>query len=220
VKDELFPYARRVLTEYLRIHGELPKVRPILERLKAEVSTGDLDTLAGTLQEWIDEDRKHPDLKALQGLIWDDGYRSGAFRGHLYPDVLPFWEQARESGLQLAIYSSGSVQAQRLLLQHSVFGDVAHLIDRHFDTGMGAKAEVSSYVRIAQELELPAGDIRFFSDVVAELDAARAAGFQTCRVVRPGVPAAEHSHPEISDFATLSLALTPHPNPLPSGERE
>jgi enolase-phosphatase E1 len=151
----------------------------------------------------MDEDRKQPALKELQGLVWEEGYRSGAFRGHLYPDVVPFWELVRAAGMQLAIYSSGSVQAQRLLLEHSVAGDVSGLIDHHFDTRVGAKGDVASYQAIALELAIAPGDILFFSDTVAELDAARAAGCSTCRVVRPGVPPAQHAHRESSDFAGL-----------------
>jgi enolase-phosphatase E1 len=208
VKDELFPYAREALPGYLTTHADRPDVQAILYRLARElgIPSTDLARVASTLQEWIDQDRKHPDLKELQGLIWEAGYREGAYRGHLYPDVIPFWEDARAAGLQVAIYSSGSVQAQRLLLQYSVAGDVAHLVDDHFDTRVGAKGDAASYQRIAETLMAPAKEITFFSDAVAELDAARDAGLATCRVVRPGVPAAQHDHREIADFTEGALA--------------
>ncbi len=208
VKDELFPYAREALPDYVMGHADRPEVQAILYRVARELGTvvTDLPGIAATLQQWIDEDRKHPDLKELQGLIWEAGYREGAYRGHLYPDVIPFWERARAAGVQLAIYSSGSVQAQRLLLEHSVAGNVSHLIDDHFDTRVGAKGEAASYQRIAETLMVAPRDILFFSDAVAELDAARASGFATTRVVRPGVPPAVHSHQEISSFDQLDAA--------------
>ena len=200
VKDELYPYAWRVLPAFLGRHVHDPEVAVILRRLSQELGTEDVDSISQVLRTWIDEDRKDADLKELEGIIWHDGYRTGAFRGHLYDDVLPFWQAAKGRGLVLAIYSSGSIQAQRLLLQHSTHGDVAHLVDRHFDTGVGAKNSAASYERIATALALTPEAIRFFSDSVPELDAARAVGLQTCRTLRAGVSPLAHGHDEIRDF--------------------
>jgi enolase-phosphatase E1 len=133
-------------------------------------------------------------------MVWEDGYRTGAFRGHLYPDVAPFWKRAREDGLRLAIYSSGSEQAQRLLLTYSVEGDLSGVVERYFDTRVGAKGERESYARIAADLGVLPREVRFFSDALPELDAARAAGMATSRLIRPGVPSVAHDHPEISSF--------------------
>jgi len=211
VKDELFPYAREALPGFLLGHTDRPEIQAILYRLSRDIGLpiSDLEGIAATLQQWIDEDRKHPDLKELQGLIWEAGYRDGAYRGHLYPDVVPFWERARAARLQVAIYSSGSVRAQRLLLEHSVAGDVSGLVDDHFDARVGSKADSASYQRIAETLMVRPGQILFFSDVVAELDAARRSGLETYRVVRPGVPAAPHDHREITDFTELDVAAEP-----------
>jgi enolase-phosphatase E1 len=159
-----------------------------------------------TLQRWIDEDRKHGDLEELQGMIWQEGFERGAFLGHLYPDVVPFWRRARDAGLHLAIYSSGSVLAQRLLLTYSVEGDISALVERNYDTRIGAKSDPASYERITADLCVGAGDVRFYSDAVSELDAAREAGMQTCRLLRPDVPRAVHAHREIADFSGESVA--------------
>lgn len=207
VKDELFPYARHGIRDFIRANGGRQDIQACLDRLGRELGTSDVEAIATTLVRWIDEDQKHPDLKDLQGFIWAEGYRSGVFRGHLYPDVVPCWEQARRAGVVLAIYSSGSIQAQRLLLQHSVYGDVSNFITAHFDTGVGAKANPDSYVRIASSLALPGGEILFCSDALPELDAAREAGFMTCRLLRPGVPRERHDHPEVADCTGL-LAMT------------
>lgn len=208
VKDELFPYARGTLPEYLRTSGDRPDVAAILDHLGRELGTTDVDRIAETLVRWIDEDRKHPDLKELQGIVWEEGYRAGAYRGHLYPDVLPFWEQARQRGRLLAIYSSGSVSAQKLLLRYSSYGDVSGYIDHYFDLAVGGKTDPSSYERLAAQLTIPSPEILFFSDALPELDAARSAGFQTCRLLRPGVPKAQHDHQEIADF-TVTPAVLP-----------
>jgi enolase-phosphatase E1 len=205
VKDELVPYARTALPAFLYANADRPHVQAILYSLAREIGTpvSDLEGICATLLRWTDEDRKHPALKDLQGLIWEEGYLTGALRGHLYPDVVPFWEQAKAASRRLAIYSSGSVHAQRLLLAHSIAGDVSHLIDRHFDAQIGAKGDVASYLSIATELAITPADITFFSDAVAELDAARGAGYVTCRVVRPGVASARHTHRVVEDFDGL-----------------
>jgi len=207
VKDELVPYARRSLPAFLRNNASRPDVAAMIERLAGEMGINPLhlEGVAETLVQWIDEDRKQTDLKELQGIIWADGYRTGAFKGHLYPDVVPFWRRARSAGLDLAIYSSGSEQAQRLLLTYSVDGDVSGLIDGYYDTRVGAKAEIDSYRRIAPDLHALASEVRFFSDAVAELDAARAAGMGTCRVLRPGVPIIPHDHSEVASFDDVHL---------------
>jgi enolase-phosphatase E1 len=107
----------------------------------------------------------------------------------LYPDVLPAVENARRDGLKIAIFSSGSVLAQRLLFAHTDAGDVTGLIDHYFDTTTGAKSASESYVRISRALDLVPAEVLFISDVTAELDAARAAGMRTLLCVRPGNPA-------------------------------
>jgi enolase-phosphatase E1 len=207
VKDELFPYARAHVRAFLEEQATRPEIAALVARLVSAqgVRSGDYDRLTQGLITWMDEDRKQPDLKALQGFIWADGYRTGALRGHLYPDVVPFWRAARQRGIQLAIYSSGSVQAQQLLLSHSIEGDVASLIERHFDTRIGAKGDSTSYRRIAAELGVSAEQVQFFSDVLEELHAARLAGLRTCRVRRPGVPALSHGHPEIQSMTEVDF---------------
>lgn len=100
----------------------------------------------------MDEDRKSTALKALQGIIWRDGYLNGDFTGHLYPDVLPALEQWKAQGIDLYVYSSGSVAAQKLLFGYSDEGDITHLFTGYFDTTVGAKREVQSYRNIAEHL--------------------------------------------------------------------
>lgn len=154
---------------------------------------------------WLmDHDRKSTALKSLQGKIWKAGFESGELKGTLYPDVpkaLARWaEKAR-----VAIYSSGSVEAQRLLFRYSTFGDLTPLISGYFDTRTGPKRASSSYAAIASALEVAPGEVAFFSDVVAELDAAREAGAQTWLVLRPGNdPVADtHGHPAVESFDLL-----------------
>ena len=134
---------------------------------------------------WLmDRDRKSTGLKSLQGKIWEEGYRSGDLKGEVYPDVLPAMERWRKQGIDVAIFSSGSVQAQRSLFRNSVAGDLTRFIRAYFDTTTGPKTELESYVRIAAALERSLSEILFVSDVVAELDAARAAGMRTALCVR------------------------------------
>ena len=136
---------------------------------------------------WLmDRDRKSPGLKELQGLIWKRGYRAGDLRGELFPDVPPAFTRWRARGLRIAIYSSGSVLAQRLLFSTTPFGDLTSAIDAFFDTGVGAKVQRESYTRIAAALGARPDAILFVSDVLAELYAARDAGLRPALSVRPG----------------------------------
>ena len=206
VKDTLFPFALAALDGFLDAHGAEPEVASIM----AEVPGPDP---RATLRGWMAEDVKATPLKALQGLIWRAGFEDGRLRGHLWPDVAPCLHAWHAAGLRLAVYSSGSVDAQRLLFRHSLAGNLEPLFGGFFDTRMGHKREAPSYAAIAAALGDAPGEVLFLSDVAEELDAARTAGLQTCQLVRAGdgtLPAGRH--PEAPDFPALARAFgLPHP---------
>jgi enolase-phosphatase E1 len=156
------------------------------------------------LNDWIDQDRKLAGLKALQGMIWDEGYRQRAFVPELYGDVLPALTQWRAHGIRLGIYSSGSEQAQRLLFVHTNAGDVTSLFEHFFDTSVGEKKTTSSYRTISEQIGLPPQHILFLSDAEGELDAAASAGFMTAHIVRPGTDASTR-HPTHPDLTHLLI---------------
>ncbi|HEY4307455.1 MAG TPA: acireductone synthase [Gemmatimonadaceae bacterium] len=194
VYDVLFPYARTHLDAYLaQVTGapELDEVRNLLrnewqkETDPTRPSGPWTDDTLPVFVEWLMErDRKSPGLKLLQGLIWQRGYDDGSLKGIVYADVRPALERWRRASKIIAIYSSGSVLAQHLIFGKSNDGDLTSLIDRYFDTGVGAKRSAESYARIATELKRPGSALLFISDVAAELDAATQAGFQTLLCVR------------------------------------
>ncbi len=180
VKDVLFPYARRELPRFVQDHGHEPQVRHWLDVVATEHGAiCDDAVIVETLQGWIDLDRKHTALKALQGMIWDAGYRNRDFTAHLYPDVPPQLQAWHQAGHRLAVYSSGSVAAQKLLFGNSDAGDLSDLFCAYFDTEAGPKRDADSYRLIADALHRSPSDILFLSDVVAELNAARDAGMRT-----------------------------------------
>ena len=153
----------------------------------------------------MDQDRKSTGLKSLQGKIWEEGYRSGDLKGEVYPDVLPALERWRTQGIDIAIFSSGSVQAQRSLFRNSVAGDLTRFIRAYFDTTTGPKREPESYARIAVALEQSPSEVLFASDIAAELDAARTAGMKTALCVRtPGPAPSAGPHPVIHGFEELA----------------
>jgi len=161
-----------------------------------------------TLRGWMASDAKVTPLKALQGLIWEQGYAEGMLRGHLWPDVAANLDAWHRRGLHLAVYSSGSEGAQRLLFRHSEAGDLEPLFDGFFDTRMGAKREAASYTRIATVLDAMPAFILFLSDIAEELDAAAEAGLATCQLVRAedGTKPSGR-HPDASDFNGVTALL-------------
>jgi enolase-phosphatase E1 len=187
VVEVLFPYARTRIGSFVARARTSPEIAAIAAETAglASVPPGDHDAIVRALEGWSDANAKVGPLKALQGLIWRDGYAAGALRAHLYddvPDVLRTWSGRR--GLRVAVYSSGSVLAQKLYFGHSVAGDLTPLLAAHFDTTVGGKGSAASYERIAAELGLPNGAVSFFSDAPAEIAAARAAGMHAIRVDR------------------------------------
>lgn len=212
VKDTLFPFAAGELDAFLDARADDPAVAAILAEVRAAAPGEDP---RAALRRWMAEDAKVTPLKTLQGLIWQAGYLDGRLKGHLWPDValcLRAWSRA---GLRLAVYSSGSVGAQKLLFGHTEGGDLTPLFDGFFDTRVGAKRDAASYATIAAGLHVPPGEVLFLSDVVEELDAAAAAGLRTCQLVRTGdgtLPAGRHA--EAADFPEVARLFG---LPLPAG---
>jgi len=213
VKDVLFPYARKALPEFVKVHGADPEVRHWLDKVREELG-GEAtdDKVVETLQAWIDSDRKHTALKALQGRIWAAGYAEQAYAAHVYADAAAALRRWHDAGHAIHVYSSGSVPAQQLLFGHTTAGDLSPLVAGWFDTRTGGKREAASYARIAVELGRAPGDIVFLSDVVEELDAARDAGLDTVLVDRredyPApreTPDATHGHRRVNGFDGLDF---------------
>jgi enolase-phosphatase E1 len=207
VYEVLFPFARARLREFLQAAPDDPASCDDVAALRAERQAetdagappwpaGPDETLAAVAYaEWLmDRDRKSTALKSLQGRIWRGGYRSGALQSHVYPDVRPALERWRAQQRSVAIFSSGSVLAQRLLFENTAEGDLTPLLHGYFDTTTGPKREPDSYRRIAEALHAAPAAVLFVSDVPAELDAARAAGMATALCVRDGAapPATDH----------------------------
>ena len=180
VKEVLFPYARANLADYVRRNIAQEQVKKIVAATGQEINA-ELDTEQSISQliQWIDEDKKVTPLKSLQGLIWEAGYQRADFKGHIYPDAVENIKKWKAKGLDLYVYSSGSVQAQKLLFAHTDYGDLTPLFSGYFDTLIGGKKEPQSYSNIAKNIDIPPEHLLFLSDIKDELDAAKTARYQT-----------------------------------------
>lgn len=205
VYEVLFPYARQHVEEFLAQNYSNEEVRPDMEKLleehlastqqdlepppwRDETINSQVESAAAYVRWLMDRDRKSTALKSLQGKIWELGYREGALHGQVYSDVRTAFARWSRQKRLICIFSSGSILAQKLLFAHTHAGDLTPFLHAYFDTTTGAKTQPESYERIASALDLAPSSIAFFSDVVAELDAAQMAGMQTVLCVRPGRP--------------------------------
>ena len=203
--DVLYPYARARLPNYVRQHRDEPEVGAILDEARQAGGVFNDEAVLVRMCHWMERDQKITPLKTLQGLIWEEGYRSGELVSHLYPDVAPALAAWHARGLKLYIYSYGSVHAQKLIYGHTVAGDLTPLLSGYFDTHVGHKREVVSYRRIAEAIGMPPARILFLSDVREELDAAREAGWRTIWLVREGVPRLAAAHRRVTRFDQIPL---------------
>jgi len=216
----MFPFARAALPDFLAGQLHRPEVVAALARMAADAGSPDLRTWCGhdarsadavpaivaRTHTLMDRDEKSTGLKQLQGLVWERGFHTGAVRAVLFPDVAHTLQRWKDAGRRIRIYSSGSAHAQRLFFAHTDAGDLTPLLEGHHDTTAGPKQSTASYTAIANAAEVAPGDVLFLSDVVGELDAARAAGMQTALALRPGnreVPA--HTHPSFHSLEEISL---------------
>lgn len=220
VYDQMFPFVLRELDDFLAAHFAEPEVQSAAEQIAQDVGHESLADwqadrdgaepqalIAAEVRRLMSEDVKATGLKQLQGLIWKAGFESGELRAHVFDDVPPALRSWNEAGFDLRIYSSGSVQAQKLFFGHTEQGNLLPLFQGHYDTKTGPKKESASYRLIAEQFQLDSAQILFLSDNVDELNAAAEAGCQVALCVRPGNPEPPaHSHSTIESFAELDLS--------------
>ena len=205
VYDVMFPFVRNNLEEFLQANWSNPSVQSSLSLLAIDAGFGPDDIpwkdhhgeadkrasaqqLAGISQavfQLMDRDSKTTGLKSLQGLVWESGFRSGRLRAEVFSDVVPALERWKKAGVDLRIYSSGSILAQKLFFSHTTGGDLTSFFSGHYDTTIGSKKEPESYSKIAEALGLSPTQIIFFTDVIGEIEAASAAHMQVVACVRP-----------------------------------
>lgn len=211
VYDVLFPYARERFAPWIDVHANETETAAVIASVGAEIGVGDPshDQVVEALTEWTDADRKVTPLKTLQGLIWEQGFANGDLTSHFFPDAITALSDWHDAGLPISVYSSGSVLAQRNWYAHSPAGDLTPWMSDYYDTAnAGPKRESSSYRAIAEAIDADPGSLLFCSDVVAELDAAREAGWQVVRVRRAGEPHAveDSAYPEVNEMTQIHLA--------------
>ncbi|MCO5260410.1 MAG: acireductone synthase [Crocinitomicaceae bacterium] len=191
VTETLFPYFNENI-EKLKSLTHLPEVQQAFEetkRLAKESENKTINTddeIIAQLKAWSLADKKITPLKSVQGIIWDNGYKSGILNGHVYADVAPQFKKWQQSNIKMGVFSSGSIAAQKLLFGFSEAGDLTNYFSNYFDTTTGGKREAATYSKIATNLTIAPENILFLSDIVEELVAAKLAGFQTIQLVRQG----------------------------------
>lgn len=219
VHSKLFTFAKEQVGSFLKEKLGDPQIDAILCKIEKSYkdnpskdkvpnawSNADTPLLADSAikyVEWlISVDSKDPALKELQGLIWESGFRNNQLHGEVYPDVPKALEKLFNEGIRIAIYSSGSVLAQKLIFGSTKYGDLTKYISAFFDTGVGNKREPKSYSNISAQLDLLPNDIMFLSDILEEISAARASGFLALQVIREG-----HSTSKDTIFPTITSLL-------------
>lgn len=213
VHDVLFPYAFENLDSFLKnnpddVDLELKQINEVHFNNEKDLFSHDfIQNAIVLLKGFIEQDKKDTALKSIQGKIWANAYKDGSIKGHLYEDAFNGLKRFYDQGLRLFVYSSGSIEAQKLLFGFSQYGDINYLFEGYFDTTIGAKKSSSSYNQIAQQMGLKEEDILFLSDVEAELDAAEKAGLKTIQLVRPQDNTLKSKrHDTVASFDELSLS--------------
>ncbi|MER6288219.1 acireductone synthase [Streptomyces sviceus] len=212
VVDVLYPYSRSRFAALLTERSGDSEVARAVAQVRAEIGEPDADAVRveKALNSWLDEDRKATPLKTLQGIVWSEGFARGDLVSHFYDDVVPRLRAWRSAGVGLYVYSSGSVAAQRAWFAHSPEGDLTALLSGLYDTeNAGPKQEAESYHRIASAAGVAPDRLLFLSDRPGELDAARAAGWHTVGIRRPGEPYFEQGvgdHAEAGTFDEITVS--------------
>jgi enolase-phosphatase E1 len=208
VYDVLFPYFRSHIGELRDLVAQENVQTAFRQTVELAASLenkklNSVDDIINTLYRWSEEDRKITPLKTVQGILWQKGYESGEIKGHVYEEVADALKSWKGSGFELGVFSSGSIAAQKLIFGFSEAGDLTPYFSHYFDTTTGGKRELETYPKIADAVNISASSILFLSDIVEELEAARASGFQTVQLVRPGT---ESNWPQtVADFTEIEI---------------
>ena len=208
VKDVLFPYFLlniddiNKLSNIKEVKYAFGQVLRIVKREENRDITTSEDVIL-QLKKWCGQDLKITPLKTLQGILWQKGYQNGELLGHVYDDVPEMLENWNFLGKKMGIFSSGSVNAQKLLFSHSVKGNLSTYFSNYFDTIIGSKRDSDTYSLITKQLALPSNRILFLSDVIEELAAADMAGMKTIQITREGNLQAWPQ--SVSDFSEIIL---------------
>mmetsp|Transcript_2711 Transcript_2711/g.4838 ORF Transcript_2711/g.4838 Transcript_2711/m.4838 type:complete len:254 (+) Transcript_2711:83-844(+) len=226
VQDVLFPYARNSLSSFLLSSWDLPQTQDDISLLRSNtaediasgleipaIAAADdsqdsiIQSIVKNVHWQMDRDRKATALKQLQGHMWEIGYKGGELKGPVYEDVVPAFENIKEKGTPIYIYSSGSIHAQKLLFGNSSKGDLLPFFSGHFDTTIGLKIVSQSYLDISARLSLPPENILFVTDSIKETEAATAVGVNVLVAVREGNAALPEEHPfkTITSFDQIFL---------------
>ncbi len=185
VKNVMFEYSKNHLRDYLQKHWEEEHVKYIINSLSQKLKNDiNLETAYNTFKEMIENDVKDTLLKELQGYIWEEGFKTGELKGHIYEDAYSKLKELKEKGYKIFVYSSGSVKAQKLFFGYSLYGDITHLFDGFFDTTTGPKKEKESYEKIAQITSIKPEEFLFLSDAKDEIKASKEAGMNGLLVSR------------------------------------
>lgn len=215
VNDVLFPYAEKAMPEYVEAHKDDPAVAALIDDvLHLADSTGDSDSdnpkakkqgdlrqfssaelelAVSTLVSWLQGQTKTEPLKVLQAQVWTSGYKNGDFTAHLYDDALDVLSEWHKQNIPIFTFSSATIKAQQLFFGYSGAGDIRYLFSDYFDATQEAKRNSTAYRVITENIAIDASETLFISDSLAELDAAKEAGFQTCLIARSD--AGEKVHP-------------------------
>lgn len=205
-KNILRPYAEAHFREYISSHLSDPEVDQAFEQ--ARQMTGgpfaNTDAVLKTLENWFHQGKKAKPLSLLLTKVWEHGYTQGEIQGHLYRDAYLNLRAWRMRGIPLYVYSSKCEAEQRLLLFYSMYGNIITYFEQFFDGSIGKKTERSSYLAVAEAMELEPSQILFLSDSRTELKAAEAAGMQVLMVCRDGAIACP-SLRSIASFDDIDL---------------
>lgn len=225
VKDELFPFVKNNLESYLDKNWNTDQLKLDIKLLAEQANEDILNKVpnvvpinqTGSEQDlkqsiiqnvlWqMSLDRKTKALKTLQGHIWISGYEDGLLKGHIYEEVYPCLQKWKAAGLKLYIYSSGSVEAQKLLFGHTLYGDLLHLFSGYFDTSVGSKVESASYQNILTQINCDADQVIFLTDMIKEAEAANAAGITPILLTRDTPSSSTAQFTQVSSFDQIGRA--------------
>ena len=220
VHKTLFKYARLNMRDFLNKNKNSGIIKKALNEIMRTFkdnensisnelvgSTGhgfSIENAAAMLNHLIDIDSKAPQLKLIEGMIWEEGYRNGRLKGEVYSDVPVFMKKWAYLGKDICIYSSGSILAQKLIFSTTKYGDLTSYITGYFDTGTGRKTDPESYGKIAASLKKDPGRILFLSDSQAEINAAASKGFRAIMVQRDGNPDMNANPGIVSSFSEIA----------------
>ncbi|XP_013397492.2 enolase-phosphatase E1 [Lingula anatina] len=222
MKNEVNQYVTENIQEYLTKNWESEELQNVITSLReqaqqdkeagtegvVEVKAADdpqeevIASITENLKWQMSQEKATTAACQLQSQILREAFKMEKMKGKLFDDVVPALKEVATDSRQVYLFSTTSMDVQKLLFTYSAQGDNSKCLSGFFDSKVGAKTEMESYKNIINDIGVKPEETLYVTDMPAEAQAAGKAGIGVFLLNRPENPAL--SQDDLKDYNVIS----------------